>query len=442
MRLRDPHAELRAVASVLDGPSEVSIKLLGILRESHFGYPPTHEIFVAIRRHLAKRGDAQRLPSTRAFRYTPGLSDEARELLAKQPKPIRHGVDVDPLFQSLELHRQLRVLHGFMSTTTKKLAGETKHLNLTQVREEMVSAVERLTLRDESEVFTHLPGEDAKRAVKEALTNVELLPSPFKNFNDMAGGFALGDLHLLASHRAGGKSAMANCLADFFCQKCQLPTAYVQLEMSRATQVRRLLAKRARVKHSVLRDRLKRKTLSTDEKAKLLAAYKDLRHGRQDGGTYDIITPGNIGALELELLLRPYNYRVVLIDQLTTMDLNAGDTEASQLSNTAKAVKQLARRLNAAVFLLVQLDMKEDQIRYSRGIEEHADLVWTWRWGEDERKGETTEVKQPKTRHFEEFSFTLKPILDYMDFEDATSEDQVLMNEQDRNQIKQTMKDM
>jgi replicative DNA helicase len=441
MRLRHPHAELRAVATVLDGHGEISAKLLGLLREAHFGYGPTHEIYVAIRRHLTKRTRQEtRLPSTRAFRYTPGLSDEARELLAKQPKPIKHAADIEALYQSLEFHRQLRVLHGFMADASKKLSGDAKRMDLLAVREQMIHAAETMVLRDESEVFTHLPGADAKAAVKDALAAVELIKSPFKGFNDNAGGFAFGDLHVLASHRSGGKSAMGNCLCDFFCQELHLPTAYVQLEMSRGTQVRRLLAKRAQVKHSALRDRDKRKHLTAEEKARIKAAYRELYHAAPDKRAYDIITPGNIGALQLELLLRPYEYKAILVDQLTMMDLNEGDNEAARLSNTAKALKQLARRLNAAVFLLVQLDMKEDQIRYSRGIEEHADLAWMWRWSKDEMEAGVTEVTQMKTRHFEPFPFTLKPVLDHMTFEDATSEDQLQVG--DQQDLKKSMGDL
>lgn len=443
MRLRHPHAELRAVATILDGPGDVAVKLNGLLRDAHFGYGPTREIFLAIRRfQMRRKGREARLPSTRAFRYTPGLSDEARELLAKQPRPIRHGADIESLFQSLEFHRQLRLLHGFLSHAAKKLTGEAKRMDLVGLREQMIQTAEGMILRDESEIFTHLPGKDAEAAVKEALAAIELIKSPFRDFNDNSGGFALGDLHVLASHRSGGKSAMANCLADFFCQELHLPTAYVQLEMSRGTQMRRLLAKRARVKHSVLRDREKRKRLGEDEKRRIKRAYRQLLQEQDAGGTYDIITPGSISPLQLELLLRPYGYKSILVDQLTMMDLVDGDTEASRLSNTAKALKQMARRLNTAVFLLVQLDMQEDKIRYSRGIEEHADLVWTWRWTKEEQEVGATEVSQMKTRHFEPFPFTLRPVLDYMTFEDASDEERLTLDEKDKSELKQQMGDM
>lgn len=441
MRLRHPHAELRALTTLLDGTVEVSGPLLGLLREAHFGYQPTHEIYIALRRHMAKQARKEaRLPSARAFRYTPGLSDEARELLAKPPKPIRHTADIDALYQSLEFHRQLRVLHGFMMHASKKLSGDAKRMDLIAIREQMVHAAETMVLRDEEEIFTHLPSKAARVVVEEALRAVELIKSPFKGFNDNAGGFAFGDLHVLASHRSGGKSAMGNCLCDFFCQELHLPSAYVQLEMSRGTQVRRLLAKRAQVKHSTLRDREKRKRLTAEERARLQVAYRELYRGAPDKRAYDIITPGNCSALQLELLLRPYEYKAVVVDQLTMMDLNDGDNEAARLSNTAKALKQMARRLHAAVFLLVQLDMTEDKIRYSRGIEEHADLVWMWRWSKDEIEAGVTEVTQMKTRHFEAFPFTLKPVLDYMTFEDASNEDQLQVA--DQQELKQSMGDL
>jgi replicative DNA helicase len=430
MRLRNPHAELQAVITILDGPTTVSAKLLGMVREEHFGYGPTHEIITAVYRHISRRkaDEPAELPSARSFRFTPGLSDIARDLLGQKHKPVRHEADIPALYDTLEYFRKVRVLHGFVRNVAKQMSGAAGTVDLTQVREDMVQTSERMILRDESTVFTHIPGKGAAEAFKEALEHTQLISSPFKNFNDMAGGFALGDLHILASHRSGGKSAMLNCLADYFYSELNLSTAIVQLEMSRATQVRRLLAKKIKFKHSTLRQTPWHK-LDKETRRNLQEAYRaHYKHGVKHGCAFDIITPGNISAMGLELLLRPFNYRVILIDYLNLMELDGQphDNEASRLGATAKALKHMARRLNAAVFALTQLDMAEDKIRYSRAIEEHADLVWAWRWGKEEQEGgRVTAINQMKTRHFEPFVFYLKPVLDYMTFEPAT-EDEVM----------------
>ena len=63
--------------------------------------------------------------------------------------------------------------------------------------------------------------------------------------------------------------------------------------------------------------------------------------------------------------------------------------------------------------------LKDDgDIKYSRGIKEHADFCWFWKYGQKEEETHVVEIKQEKHRNAPGYKFLLKENFKNMRFED------------------------
>jgi hypothetical protein len=84
-----------------------------------------------------------------------------------------------------------------------------------------------------------------------------------------------------------------------------------------------------------------------------------------------------------------------------------GDDQWRALGAAARYAKIYTRADKSTATLLAQLS-EEGKIRYSRTVQEHASLMWTWQ--KPDESGIIT-VKQPKARNLRAFEFPLQ--MDY-----------------------------
>jgi hypothetical protein len=109
---------------------------------------------------------------------------------------------------------------------------------------------------------------------------------------------------------------------------------------------------------------------------------------------------------ELLYGLKPYGYDVIVVDYLGLLKGVDGDDQWRRLSEAARFCKVFAEENNINVVALAQLS-KDGEIRYSRGILEHANNSFSW--VTDKRTKETgiIEVEQKKNRTGETTNFFL-----------------------------------
>ena len=146
--------------------------------------------------------------------------------------------------------------------------------------------------------------------------------------------------------------------------------------------------------------------------------------GVQRGCRWTVVTTSSIKSHEAQGLLKPMCPDVVYIDYVNMFADAQQDPEKLWfwLGKIAYIYKSFAIANNCVVVLLAQLDEKTRAIRYSRMIKEHADFLWTWTYGEEERETNIVEVEQDKARHGARYPFKLVSRFNYGCFEDYVPE--------------------
>lgn len=419
MKIIKEKAEIKAILSLLEGSDDVKVQLLNDLTEDHFGYRPMRNAFNSIAELL--RSSALDLPTMETFLNHPGLTQEAIDIL-KNPtmSPTRKKSDAGRLFEFLEEYRKVRSLYSFVKDTSATLAQKKR----TDV-EELITDMEE-TLLDmrsdahEVKMFHAGRGEDSDDMVEEAFNDEMplLVPSTFKNFDRVTGGFGANDLVILASHMKGGKSIMAlNMTVEMYLQE-GIDVVYIPLEMSKEETVQRLLSKISTVEQQKIRT----KTWNPMEKEQCSKAWRAFKkHGQKNDCRFTIWPIASLTVSQLKMTLRPMGYKVIVIDYLNLLiDPMKTDQEWLRLGNFARDLKLLTKEMNALIIAPTQMNM-DGEIRYSKAIKEHANTVWTWVYGEEEHGTHVITINQPAVRNWAPFKFQLKEDFERMSITDHHS---------------------
>lgn len=109
---------------------------------------------------------------------------------------------------------------------------------------------------------------------------------------------------------------------------------------------------------------------------------------------------------ELLYGLKPYGYDVIVVDYLGLLKGVDGDDQWRRLSEAARFCKIFAEENNINVIALAQLS-KDGEIRYSKGILEHANNSFSWVTDKKSKEQGIIEVEQKKNRTGETANFFL-----------------------------------
>ncbi|MCI8567443.1 MAG: replicative DNA helicase [Lachnospiraceae bacterium] len=211
--------------------------------------------------------------------------------------------------------------------------------------------------------------------------NVTGIPTGFADLDYRLSGLQRSDLILLAARPSMGKTALVLNLADYICFKKQYSVAIFSLEMSKEQLMNRLFAMEARINSQSLRNG----DLTDSEWSQLVETVGMIGNSRM------IIddTPG-ISISELRGKCRKYKLEfgldLVMIDYLQLMSGSGkSDSRQQEVSEISRALKALAREIDAPVIALSQLsracETRPDHrpmlsdLRESGAIEQDADVV-------------------------------------------------------------------
>lgn len=422
-RLIDPKVEARAVFTILDShDSEVKMQLLALTSEDHFGYEPTREIYKTIRKGLDKstkhRGNGGfRIPSSRALRDTPGLSEEARNILKEKRTPLNSKSDMEELYESLEFFRKIRSLHGTTKNLLGTLSKDPHSIDLGSVRSQVIQTVEDLQDPNEKRALINIHSDEGKELYKRVFKKKRLLASGFHNFDTKAGGHQRGDLVLLGANTGGGKSIMAMQLGISKYRKYNLNVAIATLELTEEQYLARVMSNISGIDH----DHYRQIDLMTRKEKKLSdEKWSEFRHhGRRNRCNFEIIHPGAVSATDLLLMLKPHKFDVIIVDNVNDLEHESGgDSDWARLGYSAKLLKDGANDQKAIVYGCIHVT-EDNRVAYSKMMKEKADNVWLWVYGDDEKASGTVKVNQIKARHFEAFSFFLTPEFKTQQFLDS-----------------------
>lgn len=219
--------------------------------------------------------------------------------------------------------------------------------------------------------------EDIYRS-KGKLTGV---PTGFVDFDQKTAGLQKSDLILLAARPSMGKTAFALNITQNAAIRSNVPTAVFSLEMSREQLVNRMLCSEAMLDAQ----RLRTGELTDSDWADLIQAMGPL----SQAPIYIDDTPG-VTPMEVRSKCRRLKVEkglgLIVIDYLQLMSGNSrNDSRQQEISEISRALKAIAREMEAPVIALSQLSRACEQradhrpmlsdLRESGAIEQDADVV-------------------------------------------------------------------
>ncbi|MGB3691505.1 MAG: replicative DNA helicase [Spirulinaceae cyanobacterium] len=200
----------------------------------------------------------------------------------------------------------------------------------------------------------------------EAFNNIESLQQEgglpgldcdFYDLDAMTSGFQRSDLVILAGRPSMGKTALGLNIAANIAKKHRLPVAIFSLEMSKEQLSQRLLSSEA----EVASNRLRSGKITQNEYEPISLAIASL----SELPIFIDDTP-NMTVMQMRSQSRRLQAEqgnklgLVLLDYLQLMEGSGSDNRVQELSRITRALKTLAREVNAPVIALSQL---------SRGVE-------------------------------------------------------------------------
>lgn len=427
MNLFSKKAEHRAIVSVLQGSHNVKAELMGKVHADHFGYRPMAVAWRAIESLVVK--SSTDLPTMSTFLLEPGLEQETVDLLKSSDlSPLTKVDDAKRLIDILENYRVTRRFAKFSDESISMLEGESK-MDIAQVMNDMENCLTDMRSTPDDEKMYHVGhGAENEDAIIEDLWSTEqtqLIPSCFSNFDKNAGGFGVNELFIPASHYKGGKSIITLNITTNMYMLNDVNVVYIPLEMSKNETMERLLSRISGVEHKKIRER---SMSGPDRKAAREAWNGFKKHGKRSKCRFTVWPISHITVARLAMMLKPFEYNVVIIDYINLLDHpNAkGMADWQKLNDIAREVKLMSKDLNALVIAPTQMN-EDGSLRYSRGLSEHANTVWTWTYKAEEQATNIITIDQPATRGYAPFKFRLKEdfsrmiVTDYLGSDDSIS---------------------
>lgn len=181
---------------------------------------------------------------------------------------------------------------------------------------------------------------------------------------------------------------------------------YIPLEMNKQETAERLISLISGVEHKKIRT----KDMSSTEVNVMQKAWRTFKaHGLKNNCRFTVWPASHITVPQLRLKLKPFKYKVIVIDYINLLDHPQADKlqEWQKLNELARELKLLTKDLNALIIAPTQMN-EDGTLRYARGLAEHANTVWTWTYGEEEQQTHIITIDQPAVRSWAPFKFQLR----------------------------------
>ena len=211
----------------------------------------------------------------------------------------------------------------------------------------------------------------------------DFLPSPWWQLDQCIGGFAPGDLYVVAARSSGGKSIAVLQAALSLAQHGAV--AFSSLEMTTEELQQRILAMLGDIEMSTIR---KHKMSNQDDRSAVLALTR--LEGRDGRGTQLYIDDTPAASINhirnhARAVAREGKLAAVVVDYLQIVEAT-GETRELAVSGIAWQLKQMAKELQVPVIVAAQLGFAQTfrgrtpaptvaDLRESRAVINHADGV-------------------------------------------------------------------
>ena len=352
----------------------LSGQLLSSLTEQHFRTPQAQEAFTYIVKAINKTGVA---PAYRLMIESARLTHETKEFLrecTKSPTSLDH---VKQIVTTLNDYRKAFLFYSLSKDILNEV--EQKKMDLDGLTEIAINKLTEIqTGRDVSDTTYHfgLDGnaEDLVHKILHVENNDQFIPTGFKPWDEVNGGFIRGQLVMLAGSTGAGKSHNLAQIGINMARAGYKATC-VPLEMSEEAMTCRILANVSGI------DSLKilLQKLATDEKTLVEEKFKrfNARCARK-GGRLTIHKPGSdIELSPLFASLHSFNSDAILIDYVGLLSGADGDDQWRKLGAIAREAAVYADIHKKVVVLFAQVS-DEGKLKYSQTMREHAATMWSF----------------------------------------------------------------
>lgn len=390
-----------------------SSKLLSKLDSSHFHFPATKTAFNRFIHVLRSKSEHMDWVS---LTEDPALKDADRAMLNSFDAKSSKAKSVESVINSLEQFRIGRAIYSMAQSAIETLQNSFDGDTLI---DDLADKLANARSASEDQTLYHIGvGNNTTDTVLDILDQSKkppVIPTGFGTYDKIMGGFPDNGLIILAATTSSGKSTMANQLAINI-NRIGWDVCKVSLEMPHEQEMQRFLSNITGIEHSKFHN----KKLSPKEIKIVKKAYKDfVTRGKEEGRRLTIISPTeDMSLTQILMLIKPFNYKVIIIDYISLLKENGNVEQWKHLSDVAREAKRYTLKTGSLVIMLAQLD-DDNKIRYSKAIKEHADVVWMWSVTDADRENEKFTVNQTKGRNQGLISFDVNGKFACMQISDA-----------------------
>lgn len=415
------------IRTLVDSPIDERwrFSVLGKLSEDHFHLEPAR---MAIARIRKLSSESQALPSWEDLLCDPVLDDDIRQTLKdEKPKKYKTYKKMESCYKNLEKYRQIRQL--FFSCKDTILALSDKSIDIDSVVSNHADQLTKVYSMDSDiEEQTLTLGDDTDGIddyVDQVLNSPaeKMLKTGFAQHDKINGGLPTSGVMIMAATTSGGKSVTSMNLGYNMYMLNDIDIVRVSLEMMKEQEFKRFMSRVSgvpfwKIKQNKLSDREKLKIKKSIKSFHSNPHHKDPWIGKRKfkrKGKFSTITPATGMTMENLLnMLKPFGFGVTIIDYIGLLEGMSGDRQWMNLSDAVYHAKNYSKATGSLVIILCQLS-EDDKLRYSKGMKEHADVMWQWNYSTPEvRATKQLPIEVTKARDGELMEFPLNDDFEYM----------------------------
>jgi replicative DNA helicase len=323
------------------------------------------------------------------------------------------------MLESLETYRKIRALYKMSDIILQEIEGDSVDVDLLLDKATDFIAKARKDIDEEDHFVTIGKNSNADDIVHRVLNRVhtELIKTGFTKYDTVNGGLPTEGVMILASTTSGGKSTLLmNMLRNIY-EYEHKKVCRISLEMGDEQEMARLLACISEVPFR----KIKQNKLSPKEKQRIEKAYREFDAiGKEHDCVFNTVSPTRSMTIDDALrMVKPFRFDVVAIDYVSLLADGSSDSKDKEqwkaLNKILADCKVFSRENRCLVVVLCQLNDESDRLRYSQGMKDHADVMWSWNYSKKEqRELRVLPIVTNKARDAELLNFDLSERFDIM----------------------------
>lgn len=409
--------EVKALRSITNAKMKSSLRMsmLGRLGVEHFANEVTRKAFRRVSKLASARGE---LLNWSELLVDPNLPEEYRDYLAESDaKPVAKLERFAGVVEQLDKYRMRRHLADLARSIAETIESDvsedfSEEECLRDVANRLQSAYSK---KAEDAVYSFGKSSNIKDMVHRVLhkPNERLYKTGYKMYDDANGGLPTTGVVLLAGATSSGKSVLSMNLMKQMHELNAISVLKITLEMTAEQEMNRILSMLSGVAFSSI----KQNKLTDKEKVKIAKAAKAFdKECKARKANFMYAAPEDGMSIDDVLYMgAAYNAKVVCLDYVGLLEGLDDDSQWRKLSEIVRKAKVFSSRTGTLVVILCQLDEESGKIRYSKGMREHADVVWTWNYSDPElRETRHIPIEVIKVRDGQLMTMPLKEAFDVM----------------------------